>query len=64
MTMTVTEAVIYNPTLMSAFAGKQTFRMLNSNVRLILKADVQVKVKLDSYRPEADSQPFVSWLRK
>ncbi len=39
---------------MSAFAGKQTFRTINSNVRLILKADVQVKVLLVSYRPKAD----------
>ena len=41
-------AEFYNPddaeqplALMSASAGKQTFRIFNSNVRLILKADVQ-----------------------
>ena len=34
---------------MSAFAGKQTL----ANDRFILKADVHVKVKLVSYRPEA-----------
>jgi len=33
---------------MSAFAGKQTLRTINSNVRLILKADVQVKVMIGS----------------
>ena len=41
-------AEFYNPddaeqplALMSASAGKQTFRIFNSNVRLILKADAQ-----------------------
>jgi len=29
-------------------------KILNSNVRLILKADVQVKVMTGSYRPKAD----------
>ena len=28
---------------MSAFAGKQTFRTIKSNVRYILKADVQTE---------------------
>ena len=27
---------------MSAFAGKQTFKIVNSNVRFILKADIRV----------------------
>ncbi len=31
---------------MSAFAGKQTFRTINSNVRFILKADVQLMMIL------------------
>ncbi len=41
---------------MSAFAGKQTLRTINSNVRFILKADVQVKVMKGSFRPKADTQ--------
>ena len=43
--------------LVSAFAGKQTFRIFNSNVCLILKADGQVKAILVSNRPMADIKP-------
>ena len=39
---------------MSAFAGKQTFRTINSSVCLILKADVQLEVTTGSLRPIAD----------
>jgi len=39
---------------MSAFAGKQTFRTINSNVRFILKADGQAKVITGSDQPKAD----------
>ena len=39
--MFVTEAGIYNLNLLSAFAGKQTFRTFNLRVCFILKADVQ-----------------------
>ena len=39
----------------SAFAGKQTFKTINSNVRLILKADVQVKVMKGNFRLKADT---------
>jgi len=31
---------------MTAHAGKQTFRTINSYVRFILKADVQVRVRI------------------
>ena len=48
-------AEFYNPdnaeqplALMSALGRKQTFRTINSNVRFILKADVQVEVMIGS----------------
>jgi len=39
---------------MSAFAGKQTLRTINSNVCLILKADVQEKVMIGCNRPKIE----------
>jgi len=37
------------PSKVPAYAGKQTLRTINSNVRFILKADVQVDVVIYTY---------------